>query len=53
VVQPEETQELVAPNMPSSLYRLKNDVLKTLAKPYIAWKLRPSGVEAAISQGAA
>ena len=53
VVQPEETQDLVEPNLPSSLYRLKNDVLKTLAKPYIAWKLRPSGGEPAISQGAA
>jgi solute carrier family 13 (sodium-dependent dicarboxylate transporter), member 2/3/5 len=41
VVQPEETAALVAPNLASTLYAMKNRTLRQLAKPYIAWKKRP------------
>ncbi len=41
VVQPEEGGRLT-PRRPG-LYEWKLALLKTLAKPYVAWKLRPSG----------
>ncbi|HVS30940.1 MAG TPA: hypothetical protein VMS98_05745, partial [Thermoanaerobaculia bacterium] len=43
VVQPEETADLVAPNFASALYAMKNAALRQIARPYIAWKLRPVG----------
>lgn len=43
VVQPEETADLVEKNMKSDLYRWKLSVLRTVARPYVAWKLRPRG----------
>jgi hypothetical protein len=47
VVQPEETADLVAPNLASDLYALKNRALRQIARPYIAWKRRPRGSRAA------
>jgi len=41
VVQPEEAAGLVAPNFASDWYALKNDALRQLARPYVAWKRRP------------
>ncbi|HKD12058.1 MAG TPA: radical SAM protein [Thermoanaerobaculia bacterium] len=41
VVQPEETRELVAPSLASSLYAWKLAAWRQLARPYIAWKRRP------------
>ncbi len=41
VVQPEETRDLVAPSLSSSLYAWKLAALRQLARPYIAWKRRP------------
>jgi hypothetical protein len=46
VVQPEETAGLIAPNVASDLYALKNSALRQLARPYIAWKRRPRGSRA-------
>jgi hypothetical protein len=46
VVQPEETAGLIAPNIASDLYALKNSALRQLARPYIAWKRRPRGSRA-------
>ena len=43
VVQPEETEALVAPNFASDWYALKNGALRQLARPYVAWKRRPRG----------
>jgi hypothetical protein len=42
VVQPEETAALVEPSISSRAYHLKNWTLRQLAKPYVAWKLRPT-----------
>jgi sodium-dependent dicarboxylate transporter 2/3/5 len=47
VVQPEETADLVSPNIASDLYALKNSALRQLARPYIAWKRHPRGSRAA------
>lgn len=41
VVNPEECQDLVAPNFSSTLYDVRNRMLRQLAKPYIAWKKVP------------
>jgi hypothetical protein len=41
VVQPEETSGLVEPNFRTTVYEAKNWALRQLAKPYVAWKLRP------------
>ena len=38
VVQPEEAEALAAP---SPLYRMRNRLLREMAKPYVAWKSRP------------
>ena len=46
VVQPEETADLVAPNLASEIYALKNRAMRQLAKPYVAWKRRPRGSRA-------
>ncbi|MEA2163513.1 MAG: hypothetical protein QOK37_1640 [Thermoanaerobaculia bacterium] len=46
VVQPEETADLVTPNFASDLYAMKNNALRQLARPYIAWKRRPHGSRA-------
>jgi hypothetical protein len=46
VVQPEETADLVEPNLASEMYALKNQALRQLARPYIAWKCRPRGSRA-------
>jgi hypothetical protein len=43
VVQPEEAADLVPPTMGSRLYETKLTALRTLAKPYVAWKRRPKG----------
>jgi hypothetical protein len=42
VVQPEETIDLVAPNLSSRLYHWRNLALRQLARPYVAWKCRPA-----------
>jgi hypothetical protein len=42
VVQPEETAQLVAPNISSRVYAAKNWALRQVAKPYVAWKMRPA-----------
>ncbi len=47
VVQPEEAADLVEPNIASSLYAIKNATLRQLARPYVAWKLRPRTAGAA------
>ena len=47
VVQPEEAAELVEPTFASRLYETKLTALRTLAKPYVAWKRRPKGGDAA------
>ena len=41
VVQPDETAELVTPNLSTRMYEWRNWMLRQLARPYIAWKLRP------------
>ena len=41
VVQPEEAADLVPKTFSSRLYETKLAALRTLAKPYVAWKLRP------------
>jgi len=41
VVQPEETRDLVAPNLASRVYEWKLAALRQLARPYIAWKRPP------------
>ncbi len=45
VVQPEETAELVAPNLASSWYGWKNRMLRKAAAPYVAWRLRSASKE--------
>jgi hypothetical protein len=47
VVQPEEAADLVPATFSSRLYETKLAALRTLAKPYVAWKLRPRGRRAA------
>jgi solute carrier family 13 (sodium-dependent dicarboxylate transporter), member 2/3/5 len=42
VVQPEEARALVAPTWRSRIYELKRTILRQLARPYVAWKLRPA-----------
>lgn len=42
VVQPEETEELVAPNLASAWYGFRNRALRWAAAPYVAWKRRPA-----------
>lgn len=42
VVQPEETIELVEPNLASHVYAFRNRLLRQLARPYVAWKCRPA-----------
>jgi len=44
VVQPEETAGLVEPNAASTMYAMKNALLRQVAKPYVAWKKRPRDV---------
>jgi len=51
VVQPEEAGALVAPNASSRLYEWKLAALRGLARPYIAWKRRPTGRGLAIPSG--
>jgi len=41
VVQPEETIDLVDRNLATDVYALKNWALRQLARPYVAWKLKP------------
>ena len=43
VVQPEEAADLVPPTLGTRLYETKLAALRTLAKPYVAWKRRPKG----------
>ena len=38
VVQPEEASALVDPSWATSMYTLRNRVLRQIAKPYVAWK---------------
>jgi hypothetical protein len=47
VVQPEEAADLVPPTLGSRFYETKLAALRTLAKPYVAWKCRPRGSVAA------
>lgn len=42
VVQPEETAQLVTPTFADRMYGMKNWTLRQLAKPYVAWKMRPA-----------
>jgi hypothetical protein len=42
VVQPEETEDLVAPNPASAWYGFRNRALRWIAAPYVAWKRRPA-----------
>ena len=42
VVQPEETAALVEPNLASRMYAAKNWTLRQLARPYVAWKMKPA-----------
>jgi solute carrier family 13 (sodium-dependent dicarboxylate transporter), member 2/3/5 len=42
VVQPEETAALVEPTFADHVYSAKNWSLRQLARPYVAWKLRPA-----------
>lgn len=44
VVQPEESAALVEPKFSDRVYAMKNNVLRQLAKPYVAWKMRPARV---------
>jgi hypothetical protein len=41
VVQPEEAGALVEPSFGKTMYSLKNRALRQIARPYVAWKLRP------------
>ena len=47
VVQPEECAELVEANLASRLYEWERAALRFLARPYVAWKMRPRGVATA------
>jgi sodium-dependent dicarboxylate transporter 2/3/5 len=42
VVQPEEAAELVRPSVGSFFYQMKLSAMRMLARPYVAWKRRPS-----------
>jgi hypothetical protein len=42
VVQPEEAADLVPTTLSSSVYEWKLRALRTLARPYVAWKRRPA-----------
>jgi sodium-dependent dicarboxylate transporter 2/3/5 len=44
VVQPEEAADLVPATLSSRLYEAKLFALRALARPYVAWKLRPKPV---------
>ena len=41
VVQPEEAADLVAPSFASRVYEWELSALRTLARPYVAWKSMP------------
>ena len=41
VVQPEEAGALVEPSFGKTMYSLTNRALREIARPYVAWKLRP------------
>ena len=43
VVQPEEAADLVAPSFASRVYEWELSALRTLARPYVAWKSMPRG----------
>jgi hypothetical protein len=43
VVQPEEAADLVAPSLASRVYEWELSALRTLARPYVAWKAMPRG----------
>ena len=47
VVQPEEAAGLVQPTLSSRVYEWKLAALRQLARPYVAWKRRPSPLPAA------
>jgi hypothetical protein len=42
VVQAEETEDLVEPNLRSAWYGFRNRALRSMAAPYVAWKQRPA-----------
>lgn len=42
VVQPEEAADLVEQSLSTRLYSMKNRMLRQLARPYVAWKQRPT-----------
>jgi len=42
VVQPEEAADLVEPRLADRMYAARNTLLRTLAKPYVAWKTSPA-----------
>src|SRR5262249_11527168 len=52
VVQPEEAAELAEPAVSSWFYECKLSALRTLARPYVAWKRKPPRRKA-VSPGAA
>lgn len=41
VVNPEEASDLIEPTMSSAFFGVRNSMLRQLAKPYVAWKMRP------------
>lgn len=41
VVNPEEASDLIEPTISSTVFGLRNSMLRQLAKPYVAWKMRP------------
>ena len=43
VVQPEEAADLVPPSLASRIYEWKLATMRTLARPYVAWKSMPRG----------
>jgi len=51
VVQPEEAAGLVEPNAASTIYAMKNALLRQIAKPYVEWKKRPREVGPALVSG--
>lgn len=41
VVNPEEASDLIDPTISSTFFGMRNSMLRQLAKPYVAWKMRP------------
>ena len=41
VVQPEEARALLEPSVATTMYAMRNRLLRQVARPYVAWKRRP------------